>query len=299
MERETLLCLLMMLLGGLALQPFVWWPSAGAPDRPPAALERSRWRRLWYPIVPTLVVAAWLCGWALREPDPVRDPLGVWVLLAAWLPFGLVFARAVARAAWSLVRPPIDCGIATVGLIQPQVTFPPFLAKQLDDGVIRAALAHEQAHATHRDPLRIWLAQLATDLQWPWPWAGRRLEAWLEALELARDEEARAGGADGADLAEAVLASVRYLERHAPRRTGTLLQGTQVAHARLIGDSRALRGRVTRMLAPLLPQSAAEPASLTGLGRAGTLLIPLLLTALILGALYGERLMRPLLGLTS
>lgn len=32
--------------------------------------------------------------------------------------------------------------------------------------------------------------------------------------------------------------------------------------------------------------------------RAGTLLIPLLLTALMLGALYGERLMRPLLGFT-
>ncbi len=298
MERESLLLVLMILLGGLALQPLVWWPSAGA-AAPPAQLERRSWRRMWYPVVPTLFVAAWLCGWALREPDPVRDPLGRWVLLAAWLPFGLIFARAVARAIWSLLRNPIDCGISTVGLIQPQVTFSPFLAKQLDDGVIRAALAHERAHAIHRDPLRIWLAQLVTDLQWPWPWAGRRLEVWLEALELARDDEARAEGADGADLAEAVLASVRYLERSAPRRAGLRLQGTQLAHARLIGGSSALRKRVARMLAPLPQQSRDDSAVRTRLERAGTLLVPLLLAALLLGALYGERVMRPLLGMTS
>lgn len=299
MERETLLCLLVTLLGGLALQPLVWWPSAGAAEMLPAELERRSWRALWYPVVPALVVAAWLCGWALRESDPVRDPLGRWVLLAAWLPFGLIFARAVARAVWSLLRNPIDCGISTVGLIQPQVTFSPFLAKQLDDGVIRAALAHERAHAIHRDPLRIWIAQLVTDLQWPWPWAGKRLEVWLEALELARDDEARAAGADGADLAEAVLASVRYLERIAPRHLGMRLQGTQLAHARLIGDSSKLRKRVSRMLAPLPQQSLDDSPSVTGLERAATLLIPLLLTALVLGALYGERLMRPLLGITS
>lgn len=299
MERESLLLVLVTLLGGLALQPLVWWPSAGAEELPPVALERRSWRRLWYPVVPTLLVAAWLCGWALREPDPVRDPLGRWVLLAASLPFGLLFARAAARAVWSLLRNPIDCGISTFGLIQPQVTFSPFLAKQLDDGVIRAALAHERAHAIHRDPLRIWLAQLMTDLQWPWPWAGRRLEVWLEALELARDDEARAEGADGADLAEAVLASVRYLERIAPRNMRTRLQGTQLAHARLIGDSHVLRKRVARMLAPLPQTPLDDSDALMSLQRAGALLIPLLLAALALGAVCGESVMRPLLGITS
>jgi hypothetical protein len=299
MERESLLCILTMLLGGVALQPFVRWPAAHAAELAPAELERTSWRRLWYPVVPTLLVAAWLCGWALREPDPVRDPLDPWVLLAVWLPFGLVFARAGARAVWSLLRDPSDCGISTVGLIQPQVLFSPFLAKQLDDGVIRAALAHERAHAMHRDPLRIWLAQLVTDLQWPWPWAGRRLEMWLQALELARDDEARAAGADGADLAEAVLASVRYLERLAASSALTRLKGTQLAHARLIGDASVLRKRVSRMLAPLPDRSSDDEARLAGLNRAGTLLVTLLLTALVLGALYGERLIRPLLGMTT
>jgi hypothetical protein len=297
MERESLLCILIVLLGGLLLQPFVWWPSASTEDLPPAELERRSWRRLWYPVVPALLAAAWLCGWALREPDPVRDPLDRWVLFTAWLPFGLIFARAVARAVWSLLRNPIDCGISTVGLIQPQVLFSPFLAKQLEDGVIRAALAHERAHAIHRDPLRIWLAQLITDLQWPWPWAGGRLEVWLETLELARDDEARAAGADGADLAAAVLASVRYLERVAARQRGVRLKGTQLAHARLIGDSSALRKRVARMLASLPQQPDPGPPRFAGFRLEGTLLLPLLLGALVLGVTYGERILRPLLGM--
>lgn len=299
MERESLVSILIMLLGGVALQPFVWWPSAAPAGLSPADLERRSWRRLWYPLVPTLLVAAWLCGWALREPDPVRDPLDCWVLLAVWLPFGLIFARAAARAAWSLLRIPIDCGVSTVGLIQPQVVFSPFLAKELEDGVIRAALAHERAHAAHRDPLRIWLAQLLTDLQWPWPWAGRRLDVWLEALELARDDEARADGADGADLAAAVLGSVRYLERLAQPHPGMHLTGTQLAHATLIGDAGALRKRVARLLEPLPQHSRAAVPGFGRIDRAILLLIPLLLTALVLGIVYGQIVMRPLLGMTA
>ncbi|MGA7537834.1 MAG: hypothetical protein WBW93_03600 [Steroidobacteraceae bacterium] len=300
MERESLLSILIMLLGGLALQPFVWWPSAGSADLTPAVLERRSWRRLWYPIVPMLLVAASLCGWALTEPDPVRDPLDRWVLLAVWLPFGLLFARALARAVWSLLRTPVDCGISTIGLLQPQVVFSPFLAKQLDEVVIRAALAHERAHAIHRDPLRIWLAQLVTDLQWPWPWAVARLEAWLETLELARDDEARAEGADGPDMAAAVLASVRYLERSALSRPAIPFKGTQLAHARLIGDPSILRKRVSRLLAPLSQAPRASARRVMDLERAGgALLISLLLAALVLGILYGHLVIRPLLGMTS
>ena len=298
MERESLLSILIVLLGGLALQPFVWSPSAEPRDLPPSELERKSWTRLCRPVVPTLLVAVWLCGWALRQPDPVRDPLDRWVLLMAALPFGIIFARAAARAAWALLRSPVDCGVSTVGLIQPQVVFSPFLAKQLDDGVIRAALAHERAHAVHRDPLRIWLAQLITDLQWPWPWAKRRLEVWLEALELARDDEARACGADGADLAAAVLASVRYLER-VTKLPGFPVTGTQVAHASLIGDPAALRTRISRLLAPLSHRAVAGPGGLGRFEGSRVLLVSLLLAALVLGMVYGERVMHPLLGMTS
>lgn len=299
MEREWLFSMLVVLLGGLALQALPWLPPIVAGGATGEELERRAWLMLWYPIVPALVVAAWLGGWTLTESDPVRDRLGIWALYAAWAPFALVFGRAVARALWALLRRVPDCGVSTIGLIRPETLFSPFLARQLADTEVRAVLAHERAHGRHRDPLRIWLAQLLTDLQWPWPAAQRRLESWLVALEWARDEEARRSGIDGADLAAAVLASVRYLQRlSAEYRWRTPVNGTSFAHARLIGDSRALRERVSRLLAPL-PKVSRNAPPFVSFGAAETLLVVLLLSALTLGIVYGERVMHPLLGLTS
>lgn len=298
MERETLVSLLIMMSGGLVLQLLGAWPARGGPWADPATLERQAWRALCRPVAPVLVIAAWLVGWALTEPDPVRNPLDPGVVVCLWLPFGLLFARACARAAWALVRELPECGVSTIGCLRPVVVFSPFLARRLDEPVIRAALAHEHAHARHRDPLRIWVAQVITDLQWPWPQAERRLSAWLAALELARDEEARRGGIDGPDLAAAVLASVRFLgELPAPQLT--TLGGTQLAHARLIGDETSLRHRVSRLLAPLPGMPDEVAGSRFGLRQITVLFLPLLLAAMLLGALYGQRIMQPLLGLTS
>lgn len=296
MERETLLSILIVLVGGAVLQPFASWPWEEPGGACPADLERRSWLRLWYPVVPVLLVAAWLCGWALAEPDPVPDVADRWIVVLACAPFALLFGRAAARAVWALMRRPLDCGVSTVGLLQPQVIFSPFLAKELDDCVIRAALAHEHAHAANRDPLRIWIAQLVTDLQWPWPGAQQRLDAWLDALELARDDAARANGVDGAELAAAVLASVRYLTRVMPQG-GASSGGTQLAHARLIGNSRALRERVARLLAPRLEPRIVPNRTLT-LRYAGFLLTSSLLVMLALGAVIGERVLHPLLTLT-
>lgn len=297
MERESLLAILVMLLGGAALQSLALWPWRVARGLSPAELERRTWIGVWLPVLPMLFVAAGLLGWALQESDPVRDPLDPGVLLALWTPFALIFLRAGARAVWALASRPADRGVSTIGLIQPRVVFSPFLARQLDEGVIRAALAHERSHALHRDPLRIWIAQLVTDLQWPWPWAERRFEAWLDALELARDDEARVSGADGADLAAAVLASVRFLSQRSPQQS-VGFQGTQLAHARLTGESRALRNRVSRLLVPL-PELSREAARGLGLlDRAGYLLIPLLAAALMLGLVCGEPIVHTLLAVT-
>ncbi len=293
MERESLLSLLIMLFGGLLLQLFASWPWAGRRGETVHDLERFHWLRLWYPVVPTLVVATWLVGWAFREPDPVPDPLDRWVVLAVATPFIVVFLRAALRAVWSLLRVPGESGISTVGLFQPLVVFPPMLAKQLDDGAIRAALMHERAHARHRDPLRIWLAQLITDLQWPWPQADRRLALWLEALELARDDEARAAGADGEELAAAIVASIRFLgnPRTPSLQPRACLHNDRSAHA--------LKTRISRLLAPLPMADAAGSSRVGRLQRAALLLIPLLATALLLGAAFGERLVQPILALTS
>ena len=297
MERESLLAILIMLLGGIALQPFASWQWSRPADASPADYERRSWLGLWYPVVPVLLIAAWLCGWAMAEPDPVPDVPGRWIFVLACVPFALIFGRAAARSAWALMRKPLDCGVSTVGLVHPQVIFSPFLARQLDDGTIRAALAHEGAHASNRDPLRIWIAQLVTDLQWPWPGAQRRLDTWLDALELARDDEARANGADGAELAAAVLASVRYLSRVAPQER-LLSNGTQPVHARLIGDSRALRERVSRLLAPRQELGGGSHAARIA-RYAEALLISSLMTMLALGVVFGERIMHPLLALIS
>jgi len=62
---------------------------------------------------------------------------------------------------------------------------------------------------------------------------------WIVALELARDEEARASGVDGSDLATAILTSAR-LGR----------QAILPANAALISDPSTLRERISRLLEP-------------------------------------------------
>ncbi len=296
MERETLVTLLIMLSGGLMLQLLAAWPPGEAAGTDPAALERQAWRDLCRPALAVVPLAAWFVGWALTEPDPVRDPLDPGVVVLLWLPFGLLFMRAAVRAAWALLREPPECGVSTCGFLQPQVVFSPFLARRLDEPLIHAALAHEHAHARHRDPLRIWVAQFITDLQWPWPQAPRRMTAWLAALELARDEEARREGIEGPDLAAAVLASVRFLGE-LPARQRDALAGTQLVHARLIGDAQTLHQRVARLLAPTRGSGAA--ATRFSLRRRVVLMVPLLLAVMLLGAVWGQRIMLPLLGLTT
>lgn len=296
MERETLVTLLIMSCGGLILQLLAPWPQRPLSGADPAARERQAWRALCRPAAPILLCVAWFIGWALREPDPVRDPLDPYVIVLLWLPFAVLFGRAAVRALWSLLREPPECGVSTFGLLQPQVAFSPFLARQLDEPVIHAALAHERAHARHRDPLRIWLAQLITDLQWPWPQAQRRLDTWLAALELARDEEARRAGVEGTDLAAAMLASVRYVSNLTPCQRMSL-GGTQCVHARLVGDPQSLRGRVSQLLAPLAPEPEAAAASALRRPLVRTLVV--LLAVMALGAVFGQLIIRPLLALTT
>src|ERR1700726_2491480 len=81
MERESLLTVLMILLGGVALQVIGAWLSTRSRNKPGSELERAAWLRLWRPLVPAVVVAAWLCGWALSEPDPVPDRVGPLVFI--------------------------------------------------------------------------------------------------------------------------------------------------------------------------------------------------------------------------
>lgn len=287
MERESLLATLIVLLSGLALQLFALWP--GRVRQPVAArrLEQWRWLILWWPTAPALIVAAWLCGWALSQPDPVRAHVGVLIFVGAGT-FAIVGGRAVLRAVLSLFRSSRSYGFATVGLLLPRIVVAPELAQALDETALQAALAHEAAHVRHRDPLRIWLAQFVTDLQWPWGSAQRRLTAWLASLEQARDDEARDAGVTGADLAAAVLGTLRFQSRAGPCGPG--------AAATLIGQPEALAARIARLLKPL-PDSTleAEPPYLMVAGSLAMVCV----AAGALGVACGERLIDSLLAMSS
>ena len=283
MERECFLSILVVLFGGTMILACGWWPARDASGASARHLERLRWRHIWLPLVPALIVTAWLCGWALAEPDPTPEKASMFLILAS-VPFALLFGRAAVRAVWSLIRDEGDVVTATVGLLRPWVLFSPYLAKALDDRTIEAALEHERAHARHRDPLRIWLAQSATDLQWPWPQAQKRFQLWILALELARDEEARASGVDGSDLATAILASAR-LGR----------QAILPANAALINDPSTLKERISRLLEPV----QLEPSQTHTLMWTALVAIPVLLCAIGFGSAFGERIVGTLLRLSA
>jgi hypothetical protein len=283
MERETLLTVLIILMGGITLHAFPMRARTPRAFHGACEHERAAWIRLWRPLLPVLLIAAWLVGWALSSPDPVPAHVGV-VVFAGCAPFALLFARAALRALWALGCESTTPGIATVGLCRPRIHISAELAALLDPRELHAAIEHERAHQRHHDPLRIWLAQLVTDLQWPRAAAALRFKTWLIALEQARDEEARRQGADGADLAAAVLSSLRY-------ETGR----AQGACAALTGDSAALRERIARLLQPLPPP--AKPQGLSARTLA-SLLIPLLSVALMLGVAFGGRIVGALLALT-
>ncbi len=283
MERESLLCVLIVLMGGLALQLFAGWSMRVRAASAARQLEQQRWFALWRPLVSALVVAAALCGWALSQPDPVPDHVGP-LLFVVCAPFAFIIARALTRAVWSLLRPVGECGIATIGVIQPHVVVAPKLARSLDERVLEAALAHERAHVEHRDPLRIWIGQIAADLQWPWDNAQQRFADWLDALEHARDDQARAAGIEGTDLAAAVLGLLRHQ------------QGIHAIEARLTGTEERLQERITRLLQPL---PIAAPQKDLSLLRMVGLIVLACTIAVALGAVFGESLIRPLLALTS
>ena len=282
MERECCLSLLIALVGGTALLAFGWCPVGNARVRSARVLESISWWRLWLPVMPALAIASAFCGWALLEPDPIPESMPVSLILMS-IPFLVLLARAAVRGGWALISDPGDPGTATVGLLRPWIVFSPRLAKTLDDPQIEAALEHERAHARHWDPLRIWLVQLVTDLQWPWPQACERMQQWLIALELARDEEARVAGIGGADLAEAIIASARFCQN-----------ASQPAQATLTGQSAALKERIALLLEPLCSDSTQ-----THIRSPLFALLPTSIIALGFGLMFGEHVVRTLFWLAT
>ena len=243
-----------------------------------SAVERLAWRRLWMPVLPGILCAALFMGWSMQEPD-FADEWPRPGLSAVALVFVGIWVRALVRAVLALDLGDA-CGSArTVGLLMPQVQIDPAFASVLDPDALRAVAAHEAAHARHRDPLRILMAQFVTDLQWPFSAAQNRLSFWLHALEIARDEEARVCVA-GEDLAAAILVAVRQAPSPRRRRAAAFLT-----------DSEALRDRIGRLLSPLIACATPRRSLIVvGVGAACAAFVAF-------GAVAGEHVIRALPGI--
>lgn len=278
MDRELVFAFLVSALCGCALIATAWWPAGADHTESKHPRESRAWWLIWRPFVPATLVFAVLCGWALAEPANA-EPVPKAVMLTA-LPFVLIFARAAWRATRSLTISHGHLTIATIGLIRPRIVIAPHFSAAVDADALAAALEHERAHARHRDPLRIWLAQLATELLWPAPAAVARLQCWKHALEIARDDEARSQGAPGPDLAAAILASLRLSQSIIPP-----------AVAATLTDEDFIKERVTRLLQPLEMETSSEPKA-TPLLLILSVAIPL---AIVIGMKFGERIIGSLL----
>jgi len=201
------------------------------------ALEHRAWWRLVFPLFSGLVMIAFLVGWAIQEPDPADERVGLALGLVAVVT-GLITLRAIVRSVTALrLSSDAQVPLGTVGFVKPRVIVSEALRRIASREILAAGLAHEAAHVEHRDPLRIWVAQLAADLQWPIPGTARRFSAWLLALEAQRDDEAVASGVAPEDLAEAILIAAR-LQRGAP-----------VTAANVLGAGDGIAWRVRRLLA--------------------------------------------------
>jgi hypothetical protein len=266
-DRNLVLAGLLIVSVGLTLLAAAPWPRVITPRRSAREWEVATWHALWWPSVPVVAVISILIGWAIVEPAISDEHLPFSALVMSAVFLGL-WLRVVMRAVRALrSRIPVVAG--TVGLWRARVVFSDDLVARLDPHALDAAEAHETAHVRHRDPLRIWLAQLITDLQWPWPAATRRFRRWRHVLELARDEEARLSGADGADLAEAVLVAAK-------------LQTSGAPGALLIEDSIGLEERIHRLLAPVSGESV-QPRR-----RAAITLFSVSVVGVLCGIWFGE-----------
>jgi len=165
-------------------------------------------------MLPALLVAAWLCGFAvvlliwcvrwrrisvaLRSAEPLQEGREADAL------------RKLQRIAGT--APPIDLVLSRTslepgifGIARPVLIWPEGISKHLEDAHLEAILAHEVWHVRHRDNLAAAIHMLVEALFWFHPlvwWLGGRL---VEERERACDEEVVALGGERHVYAESIL----------------------------------------------------------------------------------------------
>lgn len=279
MERELTLVTLTLAACGTSVLLAGAVPLVPVRVRDARGLERALLARVRRPTLVALVVFAILLGWGLQEPDITPETVNPAIHVIAAI-IAAIWLRALARAVFSALGAKRVTGVArTVGLLKPQALVDRTFASMLAHDELAAVLAHEQAHVRHRDPLRIWFAQLLADMQWPLPQSRSRLAAWRAALELARDDEARDEGVAGEDLASALIQAARFAVASPPA-------------AASLADEPLLAQRIARLLSDREP-GAGGPAS----WRLPTVLAACVFSAVMVGQFVGEPLVRLLGGI--
>ena len=280
MDRDVVGAVLVGILCGPLLLAGGGFPRLATRSRDDlCAWERRAWRSLWVPTLPAWLALGFVVGWLVQEPSLSDEPVSRVGALVA-IGFALLWSRALLRACWSAARRPRTTTAATVGLLSPRIEIADSLRAALDDDALAAALAHEEAHRRARDPLRILVAQLLADLQWPWPAAKARLSRWRESLELLRDDDARRAGADGADLAAALLVASKLANGCA----ACAIEGAAGA---------ALSERVQRLLLPARERRSSSIGFIAPFAAAAAA------AALAVGYELGDSVVRALLGFAA
>ena len=276
MDRELLLLALLCLVPGpLAIGVgFLRFPLQRTSSISASRLEGRTWRALWYPLLPAILSFAAILGWVSREPANA-EALPALVIFAG-VPSAMLLLRVILFAARTARYRATNKATGTVGILRPRILIADDLRDVLDEHALLAVVAHERAHSRHRDPLRLWLARIVTELQGRSRAAVERYDEWRHAVELARDEEARRSGIRGEDLACAVLEATKLAAVPSP------------SLVRLLSSDR-LQERIDVLLRPLPPLDLLPPWRSTLRSIAVT---TLLVGCVAAGSAWGELVVR-------
>jgi Zn-dependent protease with chaperone function len=137
----------------------------------------------------------------------------------------------------------------TTGIFRPRVLVSTGLVALLNDAELRAVLAHERHHVTHRDPLKVWLIYALANALFFLPLARDLREVYLVRKELAADRDAIRLPGQKRDLASALL---KMLDAGASPALSPLAVGpfspAQARLAQLTGEGVSLVGVSRRRL---------------------------------------------------
>jgi Zn-dependent protease with chaperone function len=135
----------------------------------------------------------------------------------------------------------------TAGWLKPRVYVAACLPERLSAPELEAVLAHEEAHARRRDPLRLSLLRfLACTLFWL-PAFGRLAEDIADEAEVSADDQAARGRPLA--LASAIVTLAQWARPSAPSHHGVAFDERDLLQRRvrrLAGDDVAPRSRLTR-----------------------------------------------------